>query len=186
MYQAKVDDFENSHYGFYCEKKEPALFTQRPWFESLCIYACVMKFFCPVVMANVINACKRWWLGDLTLSQKVWMLLVFFKTYHSLLPLCVMALGINARWRGDWIYLLLFSLFKCVVPLCQGCSYHNEPPPVRLKYTHTHTHTHTHKAKRVFQALFLILELCTRVGTTEVLNSSDQPPNKRLSYINIF
>lgn len=40
-------------------KKEPALFTQRLWFESLCIHACVMKFFCPVVMANVINACKR-------------------------------------------------------------------------------------------------------------------------------
>ncbi|KAM3590132.1 uncharacterized protein V6R79_004269 [Siganus canaliculatus] len=54
-----------------------------------------LRIVIAAVMANVINACKD---DDLeTLSQKVLMLLVFLKTYHSLLPLCLIALDINAR-----------------------------------------------------------------------------------------
>lgn len=43
MYLAKVDDFENTHYGFYWKKSQPCL-PSGPSFESLWIYARVMKF----------------------------------------------------------------------------------------------------------------------------------------------
>lgn len=67
MHQAKVFDIENTHYGFQLWKKRVS-FTQRHkirLFMHLCVcnevffLFFIIFIFCPVVMANVINARKK-------------------------------------------------------------------------------------------------------------------------------
>jgi len=148
MYPAKVDDFEKLIMDALGKR------------ASIVYPAAVVWVFMDICLCNEVVA-KQWWQMSLMLAKmmtrsphikpNMWMALVFFKAYDSLLPLCVIALGINPRWWGRFIHFSLFGLLKCVALLCQGFSYLNDPsPPAWLKSTHTHTlwhrltHTHCH------------------------------------------